>query len=308
MSFFHLFLIVFERAPAMTVARRRRPSCFADAFTLIELLVVISIIALLIGILLPALSAARTVARQSQCLSNLRQIGVAVHGYTIDHNNVMPLSEDSSPGSPYAAGGGTDFSVLLANYLGASGTDFAGQGSSEELLTRDVFVCPDALADLVPGGQNFNTYSAHPRLLIDPGRNNNGDDAVSGLPNRVMMDSILNQSDLIMIFDGVQIEQGGMNNKASAEAYAIDGFRLFSGSFLLRSEPYGADDGNAVETGGNVDAIDFSTAGSNAGNIRGRHASDSAAAFVFVDGHASAIPFDANGTDLLQRNICVDNQ
>ena len=54
------------------------------AFTLIELLVVISIIALLIAILLPALSAATTAARQSQCLSNMRQLSVAYYAYSTD--------------------------------------------------------------------------------------------------------------------------------------------------------------------------------------------------------------------------------
>ena len=60
------------------------------AFTLIELLVVISIIALLIAILLPALGAARKAARQSQCLSNQKQIGGGIFAFTTDHKDDMP--------------------------------------------------------------------------------------------------------------------------------------------------------------------------------------------------------------------------
>jgi prepilin-type N-terminal cleavage/methylation domain-containing protein len=60
-------------------------------FTLVELLVVIGIIAVLIGMLLPALSKARDSAKRVQCLSNLKQIAVAYNLYQVNHNGLMPL-------------------------------------------------------------------------------------------------------------------------------------------------------------------------------------------------------------------------
>src|SRR5438067_3180251 len=65
---------------------RGRPS----GFTLIELLVVIAVIAILAGILFPVFAKARASARKSTALSNLKQIGAALHMYTADYDEHLP--------------------------------------------------------------------------------------------------------------------------------------------------------------------------------------------------------------------------
>src|SRR5437773_6472705 len=68
----------------------RNRICIRRAFTLVELLVVIGIIAILIGILLPALNKARAAANRAVCLSNIRQLGVGILMYCNDNHGWFP--------------------------------------------------------------------------------------------------------------------------------------------------------------------------------------------------------------------------
>ncbi len=121
---------------------RSTPASRRPAFTIIELLVVVSIIALLIALLMPALHAARNIGKAICCASHLRQIGTAVGAYVADHDQHLPYIDSAlwDPTSPTRQNWDAD--PTDASQHPHSFTNVLG----DYLMGVTLMRCPDAVA------------------------------------------------------------------------------------------------------------------------------------------------------------------
>ncbi len=224
------------------------------AFTLVELLVVVSIVALLLAILLPALGMARQQAGTVRGLANLSQIGRGVLTYAEDFETMLPVGY-----LDLGSGVDTNWTTLIHGYLkGAAMTNAALNPSSFLELFKD----PNAQ---LPGGRVH--YSAHPILMPDLS-------PLRPIKTTYSSTRLVRPAQVILVMDGAQDPLHQSN--AHATAWQLDGGAIWN---QWHYRGWDTDNNDPIDPGPNQDARIA------AGHIRWRQAGQTAN-FLYCDGHA----------------------
>ena len=245
------------------------------AFTLIELLVVISIIALLIGILLPALGAARSAARAMQCSSNIRQLAIGNYAYAAEHHQMLAANWDHGASVLGNPGTALFWQENLASYIpvleddGTLATRLAWRSNPAVM-----FNCPDS--DFIADA-SFTT--APNSMMSGDADRSNGSDPWDDRS----IDAVRNPSGIIMHgeTDGDQLNNPSnyMGTHDGTVAWATGGVAT------------------GINWGGNWMSLPgFRHGGSEAGDVPGstmasptRQMAGNAANMAFMDGHVEAM-------------------
>jgi prepilin-type N-terminal cleavage/methylation domain-containing protein/prepilin-type processing-associated H-X9-DG protein len=297
-------------------------------FTLVELLVVIGIIALLISILLPALSKARQQASSLACQANLHSIGQGIAIYVGDNHGTLPYGwwdgvwPSTGPFNPVYEADWVTQTIATMNGKYAATADAVATNGSITTRIRATFLCPDAPGQGVATSDNSSVahYGCHPRLM--PILNGQNLTPPYYLPYKIS--HIKRSAEICLIFDASLIHRPGYppdtwtQNNTIPVLSNIDGGGKpntgFQGPTKLSDNytgvTYTASDPIDMT---NLAVFNPSTAinadvNSNESNVRFRHIKNTVANVLMVDGHVQSFHFNpvTEKTDLLHKNINVN--
>ncbi len=251
------------------------------AFTLIELLVVISIIALLVGILLPALGAARRSAQDLKCLSNERQMLIGFFGYTSSSGGVLPIGISAFAVQP---GEETNWALLISDYIQQTGAVYEDQDQVSE-----AFLCPSVdMGEFSKDG--WLHYGGSYPLLA------NRRDGIAAEPKwgkPLTMDSQKRQSELILAADATIVPNSGT---CLALLSSADNSRVVQTNDTRYLTPGDTTNDEPPTFKENEDTL------ASRGEFRFRHAGEINTNVAYMDGHAGNL----NQQSLVRRNIYPD--
>ncbi|HEY1684351.1 MAG TPA: prepilin-type N-terminal cleavage/methylation domain-containing protein [Tepidisphaeraceae bacterium] len=308
------------------------------AFTLVELLVVIGIIALLIGILLPALNRARQNASALWCLSNERQMGIAIAMYTQYNQGRYPIYYWNGIPDPAASStqgpGATDWRALIMPYMhkGATGVYTDSDSGNLWALFKDKDTVSGSSSITGYNSEHVQTYSVLTVIFrFAPGPISkslaSGSSALAGAQDDgerpFKVGQIKRPDEVIMIMDAAQIGNeglvGGVPWSSDADLNYIQAtgvqnacwFQANPVAWVSQQYPQG------VDAGLNKDYPTYAQMYSDSGSygaygndMRFRHLNNTQANALFVDGHAGSFHFKHpgyGGTDLQWKNIILSD-
>jgi prepilin-type N-terminal cleavage/methylation domain-containing protein/prepilin-type processing-associated H-X9-DG protein len=303
------------------------------AFTLVELLVVIGIIAVLVGILLPAMSRAREAANDLKCKANLRTMGQGVLLYATANHQYYPVGAWNN--SVSTGDDGAIWDKVIQQTLGRKGG--IGNGNTDQNgKIGDAFTCPSALVDSADNSPQKNHYSAHPRIMPRCNDNSGSYSDVSGPPPHlpyfrgVKTTQVPRSAEIVLIADGAQCYKGKAFGGQGAYGFIQqDGnaFEIFSladaAAWFANNLQYGPkpplpsmmvagktfNDQICVQFNGDFDATSV-------GYLRFRHYKNTSINCLFCDGHVGSFKCSKTmnvtvagrasyTTDFLRKNLYI---